>query len=341
MPVTGDGKKSYVPASHCEVLIVGGGMAGLSAAIYLGRAMRTHSIIDASESLALWEPEVQNYLGFPEAISGKELLERGRTQACTFGTTFIHDEVIEAEKIGSTCFRFRGRKGTYEASKALIATGLYHLPPKIPAVDECLGKSMFFCKDCDGYRVQNQDVAILGANEEAVEYALNLLAFTPCVFVLTNGSKPTWSKKHQRWLEEYEIPVGLAKITDVEHKKGHLRKIHFVDGKSVEVTSLFTTRGDVYHHKLAKSLGAALDKEGQIKVDSDQQTTVPGLYAAGCVTAANCQMIIAAGAGAAAAQAINRKLFEESLKNHKLRRMRKEQLQQEETKPAVKQEKRK
>jgi thioredoxin reductase (NADPH) len=84
---------------------------------------------------------------------------------------------------------------------------------------------------------------------------------------------------------------------------------------------------------LAESLGAKLDREGQIEVDQCMRTSVPGLYAAGCVTPANCQMIIAAGQGAAAAQAINRDLFEKSLKNHKLRRFREEQLEQEQTEP--------
>ncbi|MEO7675194.1 MAG: FAD-dependent oxidoreductase, partial [Verrucomicrobiota bacterium] len=85
------------------------------------------------------------------------------------------------------------------------------------------------------------------------------------------------------------------------------------------VDALFTTRGDVFHNSLGKCLGADLDDEGQIIVDHRMKTSVPGLYAAGCVTPANCQMIIAAGNGATAAQAINRDLFEESLRNHDLR----------------------
>ena len=101
----------------------------------------------------------------------------------------------------------------------------------------------------------------------------------------------------------------------------------------MKIDYIFTTRGDVFHTDLAEQLGAELDDEGQIKVDQCLRTTVPRLYAAGCVTPANCQMIIAAGQGATAAQAINRDLFVEDLESHSLRRFRAVQLAEEETVP--------
>jgi thioredoxin reductase (NADPH) len=106
-------------------------------------------------------------------------------------------------------------------------------------------------------------------------------------------------------------------------------------GEEVEVDALFTTRGDICYNELARSLGADVDPEGQIKVNVSMATSVPGLYAAGCVTPANCQMIISAGDGAVAAQAINRDLFEESLRTHQLRRLRRQQLATAETTPTV------
>ena len=104
-------------------------------------------------------------------------------------------------------------------------------------------------------------------------------------------------------------------------------------GEKLLADCVFTTRGDVFHNHLARQLGAALDPAGQICVDKDQRTNLPGLYAAGCVTPANCQMIIAAGDGATAAQAINRDLFEESLRNGSLRRHRAEQVRRGNTEP--------
>jgi len=104
----------------------------------------------------------------------------------------------------------------------------------------------------------------------------------------------------------------------------------------VEIDVLFTTRGDVYHNKLAESLGAKVSPEGEVIIDVNQRTTVAGLYAAGCVTPANCQMMIAAGQGAIAAQAINLDLFEESLENHSLHRLRTRQINSEKTVPEMK-----
>ena len=144
-----------------------------------------------------------------------------------------------------------------------------------------------------------------------------------------------------RWLAEYEIPIARKHIRDVEHRKRKIRALTFAGGGCVKIDYLFTTRGDIFYNQLAKKLGARLDSDGQIKVDLCMRTTVPRLYAAGCVTPANCQMIIAAGQGAAAAQAINRDLFEESLASHALQRFRDEQLDGERTIPEVSRPKRK
>jgi thioredoxin reductase (NADPH) len=315
-----------------EVIVVGGGLAGLSAAIYLGRAMRDVLVIDAGESLAMWEPEVQNYLGFPDSIDGRELLRRGREQAERYGAEFVCEEVerIWRDERG---FRLKAKRSEFECRRLLLATGVYHLPPKLPAVNECVGKSMFFCKDCDGFRVQGKRVIIAGHNNEAVEYALGITAFTESVFLLTNGEVPHWDAEHERWLREYELPIHLDKIMNLQHQGGYLTCVTLASGAKLGADCLFTTRGDVFHNQLARQLGAALDDEGQVCVDRCQKTNVPGLYAAGCLTPANCQMIIAAGDGAAAAQAINRDLFEESLRTGELRRHRVAQVERGGTEP--------
>ena len=315
-----------------EVIIIGGGLAGLSAAIYLGRAQRDTLVIDSGRSMAHWEPVVGNYLGFADGVSGDELLRQGRLQAERQGVKFADDKVEELRADGDE-FVVRTKRQTYRAKRLLLATGIFHLPPDIPGVSECLGHSMFFCKDCDGYRVREKRVAICGANDEAVEYALGMLLYSPCVMIATNGEEPRWSDQHSQWIEEYEIPVHLGRIRDVEHRKRQVLGLRFVDGQEVKIDNIFTTRGDVFHTELAEQLGAKLDEEGQILVDHCMRTSVRNVYSAGCVTPANCQMIIAAGQGATAAQSINRDLFEEGLRTHTLRRYREVQLRQEETVP--------
>jgi thioredoxin reductase (NADPH) len=317
-----------------EVVVVGGGIAGLSAAIYLGRAQRDTLVIDSGHSMAKWEPVVENYLGFPRGVGGTELLRNGGAQAKRHDVQFVRDEIKNVSSRKSF-FVLKGRRKTYRAKRLLLATGIFHLPPEIPGVKECLGHSMFFCKDCDGYRVRGKRIAIVGANNEAVEYALGMLHYSACVIIATNGDRPHWDKQHARWVAEYEIPVARQAVCDVEHSRRRIRALEFAGGHTVKIDYLFTTRGDIFYNQLAKKLGARIDSDGQIKVDHCMRTTVPRLYAAGCVTPANCQMIIAAGQGAAAAQAINRDLFEESLATHSLRRFREAQLDGERTVPEI------
>ena len=317
-----------------EVIIVGGGPTGLSAAIYLGRAKRDTLLIDSGKSMARWEPHVQNYLGFPQGIGGEELLQRGREQARRYHIRFARDCVIRAQA-KPTHFSLRGEKSFYTCQRLLLVTGIFHLPPEIPGVAPCLGHSMFFCKDCDGYRVQGKAIAIYGWTNEAVEYALGLLLYSPHVALVTDGHAPKWDAQHARWIREYQLPVYPQPILEVERRRRELRALRLGDGKEIATEALFTTRGDIFFNQLAKALGARVDRSGEIVVDAAMSTSVRGLYAAGCVTPANCQLIIAAGQGATAAQAINRDLFEESLATHSLRRFRHRQLRNSKTGPAV------
>jgi thioredoxin reductase (NADPH) len=315
-----------------DVIVIGGGIAGLSAAIYLGRAQRDTLVIDSGHSMAKWEPSVENYLGFPKGVHGEDLLRDGRIQAERHEVEVIKDEIADVTN-ESELFVLRGKSGTYRCNRLLLATGIFHIPPEIPGVKECLGHSMFFCKDCDGYRVRGKRIAICGANNEAVDYALGMLHYSPCVIVATNDERIHWDDQHAAWLKEYEIPIETERIRDVEHRRGKIRALVYDGNRRVKIDTIFTTRGDIFHTGVAEKLGAKLDRDGQIEVDQCMRTSVARLYAAGCVTPANCQMIIAAGQGAAAAQAINRDLFEESLRNHKLRRFREEQLEEEKTVP--------
>jgi thioredoxin reductase (NADPH) len=301
-----------------DVIIIGGGLAGLSAAIYLGRSRRDTLLIHSGRSMAKWEDDVQNYLGFPEGIAGSAILERGRRQVERFGVDMVEDEVYALSRHNDVFDVGIKGKRSLRAQRVLLATGLTHLPPEIPGVRECLGRSLFFCKDCDAYRVQGQGIVIIGHNNEAADYALAMRLFSPSVLIATNGHEPAWDRSHVAWVEEYRVPVRHERITGVEHDDGRLRALTFEQSDRVMVDAAFATRGDITHADLAQSLGAKVDANGQVTVDACLRTSVPGLYAAGCVTPANCQMIIAAGQGAIAAQAINRDLFEESLARHTL-----------------------
>lgn len=302
-----------------DVIIVGGGLAGLSAALYLGRSKRDTLLIHSGHSMAKWEERVQNYLGFPDGISGSVLLEKGMNHAVRYNVEVVDDEVQSVAVRGNT-FHLSGTDNAYDAKRVLLATGLTHLPPDIPGVKACLGRSLFFCKDCDAHRLQGKRIGILGRNNEAADYALSILVFASEVTLMTNGGEIVWDEAHAEWVAEYHIPVRREPVSSLQHTDGFLTSIAYIHGESAEMDAIFTTRGDIPHSGLAEGVGAALDPQGQVMVDACLRTSVPGLYAAGCVTTANCQMIVAAGQGAIGAQAINRDLFEESLQRHTLPR---------------------
>ena len=293
------------------MIIVGAGFAGLSAAVYLGRAQREALVIDAGKSMARWEPKVENYLGFPDGISGQGLLERARRQAHRYRIRFKRDYISEARSDAGS-FILKGKSASYACRRLLLATGVFHVPPDIPGVRICLGHSMFFCKDCDGVRVRGKNVAIYGWNNEATEYALAMLSYTHCVTIVTDGRSPGWDAQHTEALKRRAIPVEVEPIVRLVRSGSKLKALRLKDAKELPIQALFATRGDIVFNKLAKDLGAALDSTGQVIVDTSMRTNIMGLFATGCVTPANCQMIIAAGQGAIAAQTINREFFEDT-----------------------------
>lgn len=317
-----------------DVIIVGAGPAGLSAAIYLSRALRDVSVFHHGRPMVAWEPHLQNYLGFPNGIDGKELVARGRTQAERFGAEFVQAEIAEVRRAGEL-YEVRNHEGAWRARRVLIATGTYHRPPDIPGVDACLGRSLFFCKDCDGWRVRGKRIVVIGRNDDAVEYALGMMAYSPKVMIATNGEVALWDDAHAGWIAEHQIPVHEGRIEAVEHIESDIQALVFEGDRRVAVDVAFTTRGDIYHNHLALSVGCAVDHEGQVEVDPDGRTSVPGVFAAGCLTPANCQVVVAAGQGAVAAQAINRELFEEDLARGTLKRCREVQIAREETLPEI------
>ena len=212
-----------------EVIIIGGGLAGLSAALYLGRSKRDTRLIHSGRSMAKWETEAQNYLGFPNGIAGTALLDHGMDRVARFDVGIVEEEGQSAVTKGEI-FHIQGGRGPYGAQRVLIATGLTHLPPDILGVKECLGTSLFFCKDCDAYRLQGQRVVIIGHSNEAVDYALGLLVFTSSVMLATHGRASSWDADRDGWLKEYQIPVREDGILALEHDHGRLRGLTFGRG---------------------------------------------------------------------------------------------------------------
>lgn len=136
-----------------------------------------------------------------------------------FVASVITDDIGSLVQAGDT-FRLTGLGTIYHARRVLLATGLTHLPPEIPGIKDCLGRSVFFCKDCDAYRVQGKHLVIIGWNNEAAEYTLAMLAFTCHVIICTNGRTPQWDPIRTGWLDEYKVPVRHDRIYALAHDAG-------------------------------------------------------------------------------------------------------------------------
>lgn len=294
-----------------DCIIVGGGPAGLSAAIYLGRFLRKVLILDSEDGR--WEThEVnENYFGFPDGIPTIELRRRGVQQAQKFGAELEIDVVRSVEKNGDR-FNVETKKTTYQAKTILFATGVRDRFPHFENMYDCLGKSLFWCITCDGYKTQNKKVLVVGYNNEVLTTALQFLNYTKDVMVVTNQAAGA-VQLNQRLvdiLSERHIPIYETCIENVEVKEGLFEVITLANGEKIKTDFMFSMQGATPNSEIAQAMGVSTDEFGYILSDVEQRTNVTGVYAAGDVTKEFAhQIVTAAHEGAQAAQAINYDLY--------------------------------
>ena len=256
-----------------DVIVIGSGPAGITAAIYAKR--RNLSILVISKGIgALQKTEkIDNYYGFESGISGKELYENGVKQAKNLGIDFIEDEVINIEYINQ--FTIETVNSKYEAKAVILATGVSRNVPNIKGIKEFEGKGVSYCAVCDAFFFRNKDVAVLGDGNYALHEAEILKPVAKSVTIMTNGKKMTENRNLDVDVLEDEIREfrGTDKINEVEFKNNKIKKI---DG-------LFVAEGIATSIDLARKIGAVIE-ENNIKVDENMETTVKGLYACGDCT---------------------------------------------------------
>jgi thioredoxin reductase len=295
-----------------DVIIAGGGPAGLSAALVLGRCLRKVLVCDAgtprnARTEASW--------GFftRDNTPPMELLRIGREQLEPYGVDFKFCEITKAfQKDG--LFQLETKDGEqYLARKVLIATGVRDFLPEIKDIDLYYGKSIHHCPYCDGWQKRNQPLVAYGKGRVAVGLALSLKTWSPQVTLCTDGKNRLTPEDITR-LQANKIAVHTEKITKLSGTDSQLEVIHFKDGNSIACWGLFFVLGFVQQSDLARQLGCKYSDKGMIRTDKFQQTTVPGVYAAGDADKDMQQVIIAAAEGSKAAININKKLQEEDRK---------------------------
>jgi thioredoxin reductase (NADPH) len=291
-----------------DCLIIGGGPAGLTAAIYLARYHLALRVVDAGRSRAGWIPRTHNHAGFPGGISGKDLLARMREQAQLYGAAILTGRVTRLDRVdGGFCAETGG--GTITARSVLLATGITNRRPQVDDAlhDEALAAGLIrYCPVCDGFEVTDRRVGVIGTGARGVAEAGFLRGFTADLTLIASDGPHRLDDDERARLDQ----LGIACID------GPARVAAIRDGRLVVETaqgeqafdSVYPALGSDVHAELAGQIGVALSEDGNILVDDHQRTNVAGVYAAGDVVIGLDQISHAMGEGGVAATTIRNDL---------------------------------
>lgn len=280
-----------------DVIIIGKGPAGISAALYTVRANLKTLVIGADGSALLKTEKIENYYGFELPVGGRQLLETGEKQAARIGALIKNAEVTAVE-FGDT-YTVKTTAGEYVAKAVLIATGQAPRRPELPGVKELEGKGVSYCTTCDGFFYKNKCVGILGNGNYAVQEAMELEPFTKDITIFTNGHDADFTGEYAKHAERYKLV--RQRITGLSGDKV-LSGITLED-KTQVLDGLFIASGTASSVDFAAKLGVAV-KDNAIIVDFLQRTNLDGIFAAGDCTGGFRQISVAVGQGAVAGRSI-------------------------------------
>jgi thioredoxin reductase (NADPH) len=299
-----------------EVLVIGGGPAGLSAALYLARYNRTVALFDTGHGRSSWHQVNHNYLGFPGGVPARKLRELAHEQLNAYEQVRLLKHKVESLERTNGAFIARGQAGEWHGKAVIICTGVVDHYPDFPGWQEYVGRSMFWCITCDGYSCKGSRVVVVGNTNGAALEALQLQRFTPHLTVLTDSKECEIEERYQQRLQRADIPLVYDEIAYAVGKDGYFELLCTEGGKEIPLDQLFTQHGATPQAKLAEDVGVLLSREGHLCVDSEQKTNVAGVFAAGDVTRLHShQVSTAVHEGGMAASAANYYLYPPELKH--------------------------
>ena len=283
-------KEGRAPLDNPNVIIIGSGPAGVSAALYTARAGIQTTIIGTEEGALTKAREIENYYGFPQTISGADLIENGIAQAKRLGVKILVQEVVGIQE-GEGSFTVKTAEGTYSAKVVVLATGASRTKPKWQGIDVFEGMGVSYCAVCDAFFFRGKDVAVAGSGSYALHEAQALLPLVQSVTLCTDGKPLT--ADFPKEIKIMELPVKGLEGDPM------LSAVQFKDGTSLAISGLFIAIGAAGSSELANSIGADI-KAGDIVVDGCMRTNIPGLFAAGDCTGGMKQIAKAVYEGAVA-----------------------------------------
>jgi thioredoxin reductase len=296
-----------------DVVIVGAGPAGLSAALVLGRCRRSVLVCDAGKPRNWASHALHGYLT-RDGIDPAEFRAIGRRELQRYDTVEVRDiGALRAECRGGRFYVTLADRTEVSARKLLIATGVLDNLPEVPGLRELYGRSVFHCPYCDGWELRDQPLAIYGRGARGLGLSLELTAWSRDLVLCTDGPSEIDEEGRVR-LERNGIALREEQIHALEGKEGILQRVVFEAGDALPRRALFFTTGQWQQSELAVLLGCEFNDKGTVRTGTYESTHLPGLYVAGDASRAVQWVIVAAAEGAEAAFAINTDLIKEDLR---------------------------
>ena len=299
-------------AASYDVVIVGGGAAGLSAALVLGRCRRSVLLFDDGQARNAASHAIHCLLGH-EGLPPRELIARARSELERYATVAIRTERVTEIAAEGGAFSIACADGSMAtARKILLATGLKDDVPQIEGIERFYGRSVHHCPYCDGFEHRDTPIAVYGAGDKGAGLALMMKQWSDDVILLTDAQDDVSPAMLER-LDAHGIGVRNDKISKLEGTgDGILRTIHFAGGETLAREALFFTTGCRQQSDLWALLGCARDKKGGIvTTEVTEESSVPGVYVAGDASRDVLLVAVAIAEGAKAGVAINRALLKD------------------------------
>lgn len=252
-----------------DIIIIGMGPAGVSAALYAHRAGADVLVIGQENSALAKAEKIDNYYGVPKNTTGQQLFETGVAQLRDNNIDMLTEQVVSIEWYGD--FGVKTVENSFTARSVILATGTSRRAPKIEGLKEFEGRGVSYCAVCDGFFYRNKTVCVMGEGEYAAEEASYLKNLASKVYVLTNGAKPHKIVDGAEYIE-----ARISKICG----ENTVKSVHFEDGSSIETDGFFVAVGVAGAGDFARKLGVEMEGNA-IKTDEKCATNIPGFYAAG------------------------------------------------------------
>jgi thioredoxin reductase len=295
-----------------DVIIVGGGPAGLNAALVLARCRRKVVLFDTGKGRNIRSHGLHNYLT-RDGILPTDFRKKALEEVKRYGVRIIHREVVQALHKGSNGFEVVDQKQErYPGRKLLIATGLRDNLPTVEGMGTYFGSSIFHCPYCDGWEVRDQKIGVYARNKNGTDLCLSLRNWSKDVTLFCDG-RNYLKDQEKKLLNRLGVEIFTGKIRCVEGKNGKLKRVVFTNHETRDCDAIFFVNG--YHQQsgLLRSIGCSINAKGVAITNRHQQTNIPGLYVAGDVARDMHFVVVAAAEGAKAGVAINKELQKESI----------------------------